>query len=119
IPRSNDNQEAIEQSDKYHEVLRGYQPKTDGSIAVQGHAYVPNLEPRISELFWQYELPDTFCEARQPHIYLGILFEDHSRRCVWEVARFYRAMGYSLFNQAHPPTRRFTTICEFVRRGTR
>lgn len=119
IRRSNDNQETIEQSSKYHEFLREYQPKTNGSMAIQGHAYVQNLDPRISELFWQYELPDTFCEARQPHIYLGILFEDHSRRCAWEVGRFYRALGYSLLNQAHPPTRRFTTICEFVRRGTR
>jgi hypothetical protein len=28
-------------------------------------------------------------------------------------------LGYSLLNQAHPRTRQFTTVYEFVRRGTR
>lgn len=119
LRRSKDNQATIEHSDKYHEFLQEYQPDSNRSLAVQGHAYVQNLDPRISELFWQYELPDTFCEAGQPHIYLGILFEDHSRRCAWEFGRFYRVLGYSLLNQAYPAARQFTTVCEFVRRGAR
>ncbi|KAJ5377896.1 uncharacterized protein N7496_005305 [Penicillium cataractarum] len=118
LRRSKDNQGTTEDSEQYHQFLREYQPESNGSSAVQGHVY-QNLDPRVSELFWQYELPDAFCEANQPHIYLGILFEDHSRKCAWEVGRFYRALGYSLLNQAYPPARQFTTVCEFVRRGTR
>lgn len=119
VRRSKDNQGKRYHSDKYHDFLREYQPDTGRSLPFQGSAYVQNLDARVSELFWQYELPEVFCEADQPHIYLGILFEDHSRRCAWEIGRFYRALGYSLLNQAHPLTRQFTTVCEFVRRGTR
>jgi hypothetical protein len=119
VRRSKDNQGVVEHSDEYRDFLREYQPDIERSSAVRGSAYVQNLDPRVSELFWQYELPEVFCEADQLHIYLGILFEDHSRRCAWEVGRFYRALGYSLLNQAHPPARQFTTVCEFVRRGTR
>jgi hypothetical protein len=109
----------IEHSDKYHHFLREYQPDTERSLTVRRSAYIQNLDPRVSELFSQYELPEVFCEDGQPHIYLGILFEDHSRRCAWEVGRFYRALGYSILNQAHPPVRQCTTLCDFDRRGTR
>ncbi|KAF3401864.1 hypothetical protein F1880_009712 [Penicillium rolfsii] len=119
VRQAKDNQGLIEQSDKYHDFLCVYQLAVERSSVVRGSAYVQNLDPRVSELFWQYELPEVFCEANQPHIYLGILFEDHSRRCAWELGRFYRALGYSLLNLAHPPARQFTTVCEFVRRGTR
>lgn len=119
LRRSKNTQETSENSEQYHQFLREYQPESNGSSAVQGRVYVQNLDPRVSELFWQYELPDAFCEANQPHVYLGILFEDHSRKCAWEVGRFYRALGYSLLNQSYPPARQFTTVCEFVRRGTR
>jgi hypothetical protein len=119
VRRSKENQGVVDHSDNYHDFLREYQPDTERCLAVRGSAYVQNLDPRVSELFWQYELPDIFCEADEPHIYLGILFEDHSRRCAWEIGRFYRALGYSLLNQAHPPAKQFTTVSEFVRRGTR
>lgn len=119
VRRSKDNQGLRDHSDKFHDFLREYQPDTKRSLAVRSSAYVQNLDPRVSELFWQHELPEVFCEADQLHIYLGILFEDHSRRCAWEVGRFYRALGYSLLNQAHPPARQFNIVCEFVRRGTR
>ncbi|OOQ86767.1 hypothetical protein PEBR_19915 [Penicillium brasilianum] len=119
LRRSKDSQGMTDGSEQYRQFLREYQPESYGSSAVQDRVYIQNLDPRVSELFWQYELPDVFCEADQPHMYLGILFEDHSRKCAWEVGRFYRALAYSLLSQAYPPARQFTTVCEFVRRGTR
>lgn len=119
LRRSKDNQEMTKNLENYHHFLREYQPDINRPLAVQGGTYGQNLDARVSELVWQYNIPDAFCEADQPHIYLGILFEDHSRRCAWELGRFYRTLGYSLLNQAHPPTRQFTTVYEFVRRGTR
>ncbi|KAJ5924936.1 hypothetical protein N7454_007575 [Penicillium verhagenii] len=79
------------------------------------------LDPRVSELFWQFRLPEIYCLGRemQPHIYLGILPEDHARQCAWEQGRIYRTIGYSLLNLAQPAARNFPVIHEFVRRGRR
>lgn len=77
------------------------------------------MDPRVSELFWQYESPDIFSEASQFHVYLGILHEDPSRRCAWEQARIYRSLGYALLNLSHPALHRSQSIYEFVRRGGR
>ncbi|KAJ5152836.1 uncharacterized protein N7482_009314 [Penicillium canariense] len=119
LRRSKEDPGLIEHSDNYQNFLREYQPDPDQPTAIPGPARGPTLDPRVSELFWQYELPDAFCGADQPRIYLGILFEDHSRRCAWEQGRSYRALGYSLLNQSYPTARRFPTVSEFVRRGGR
>ena len=60
-----------------------------------------------------------YCCGERPHFYLGILHEDHSRRCAWEQGRPLRALGYSLLNLSRVTTRRFPVVHEFVRRGGR
>ena len=77
------------------------------------------LDPRVSELFWQFELPKIFRGTEPPRFYLGILHEDYARRCAWEQGRNYRALGYSILNLSRPVTAQIPTIHEFVRRGER
>jgi hypothetical protein len=81
--------------------------------------FTQGLDPRVSELFWQFDSPDTYTQASQFHVYLGILHEDSSRRCAWEQARSYRSLGYALLNLSRPAEQQSQTIYEFVRRGGR
>jgi hypothetical protein len=78
-----------------------------------------HLDPRISELVWQYEAQEINPWGEFPQFYLAILNEDHTRRCAWENGLSYRVLGYSIFNASRPPSRRFCFIDEFVRRGER
>ncbi|KAJ5624722.1 hypothetical protein N7510_001031 [Penicillium lagena] len=115
IRKSKDDLGAQSLPNSYHEFLQEYQHDLGLSSSRTGKF----LDPRVSELFWQYELPETYCTMDQPHVYLGILNEDHARRCAWEEGRFYRSLGYSLFNLSRPSSNRFTVVCEYVRRGGR
>lgn len=117
VRRSKDNSRTIERSPGYIEFLREYQH--DESTMAKNMRNVKNCDPRVSELFWQYEQPDIYCCAEQPHMYLGILHEDHSRRCAWEQGRFYRSIGYSLLNLSRKGSREISNVHEFVRRGGR
>lgn len=110
---------ATELSSDYHDFLREYQ-HTGSEIAL-GAKQQPSqlLDPRLSELFWQYELPNTYCLGDQPHVYLGVLNEDPARRCAWEHGRTYRCLGYSVLNLSRPVDNQFVIIREFVRRGER
>lgn len=78
-----------------------------------------SLDTRLSELFWQYKLPDIYMSGESPHVYLGILNEDHARKCAWEHGRLYRNLGYSALNTSCPPLARFTSVYEYIRRGGR
>ncbi|KAJ5468686.1 hypothetical protein N7475_006438 [Penicillium sp. IBT 31633x] len=110
---------ATELSPEYREFLREYEHgTTDELIRAAGHSAKP-LDPRVSELFWQYELPDIYSSGEQAHVYLGVLNEDSSRRCAWEQGRVYRSLGYSYFNNSRPAPNRFNVLHEFVRRGGR
>lgn len=105
----------------FDEFLQEYVDDPDQHTLLQGIPSALALDARVSELFWQYKLPETYCwgEDIQPHIYLGILPEDHARQCAWEQGRIYRALGYSLLNLAQPTAHQFPAIHEFVRRGRR
>ncbi|KAJ5162837.1 Small-subunit processome Utp21 [Penicillium coprophilum] len=117
---SKESSQATELSSEYLEFLREYQHETTDNEVVHGaRQSLQPLDPRVSELFWQYELPSIYCLGEQPHVYLGILNEDSSRRCAWEQGRTYRSLGYSLFNLSRPVTNRFAAVHEFVRRGGR
>lgn len=118
LRRSRKHSGTIECSSSYHDFLREYRIDA-GQPAAEGKWQARGLDPRVSELFWQYDMPDVYCGAEQPHMYLGVIHEDHSRRCAWEQGRFYRAIGYSLLNLSHPVRRRFPVVHEFVRRGGR
>ncbi|KAJ5514884.1 Small-subunit processome Utp21 [Penicillium fimorum] len=117
---SQESSKATELSSEYLEFLREYQHETTDNDVVRGaRQSLQPLDPRVSELFWQYELPGIYSLDEQPHVYLGILNEDSSRRCAWEQGRTYRSLGYSFFNNSRPAANRFTAVHEFVRRGGR
>ncbi|RMJ24843.1 hypothetical protein PHISP_04288 [Aspergillus sp. HF37] len=78
-----------------------------------------SLDTRVSEVFWQYKLRDVYMSGDAPHIYLGILNEDHARKCAWEHGRQYRSLGYSALNASCPSPARFTSVYEYTRRGGR
>lgn len=119
LRRSKEDFEAIERSSEYFDFIQEYQAVIDSSKPRGNRPHVQALDPRVSELFWQYEMPAVYCQAGEPHFYLGMLHEDHSRRCAWEQGRIYRALGYSFFNLSKPAAHRFPAIHEFVRRGGR
>lgn len=117
LRRSKEDSGKVEQSAAYIDFIREYQH--DEPTGAEKMQSVQTCDPRVSELFWQYEQPDVYCCAEQPHMYLGILHEDHSRRCAWEQGRFYRAIGYSLLNLSRSDPHRLSVVHEFVRRGGR
>lgn len=119
LRRSKQDFEVIKLSSAYSDFLREYQVAIDFPEIRWSQQYAQILDPRVSELFWQYEMPAVYCRAGEPHLYLGILQEDPTRRCAWEQGRCYRELGYSLFNLAQPAARQFSVVHEFVRRGGR
>lgn len=119
LRHSKEQEELTERSADYIEFLREYQDTEGWSHSTADRDITQRLDTRVSELFWQYKVPSVFAPAGEPHFYLGILHEDHSRRCAWEQGRLYRALGYSIFNLAQPTTRRCPAVHEFVRRGGR
>ncbi|CAI7623047.1 unnamed protein product [Penicillium crustosum] len=115
-----ESSEATELSSEYLEFLQEYQPEdTDNEVIRGAGQSTQPMDPRVSELFWQYELPGIYSSGEQPHVYLGILNEDSSRRCAWEQGRTYRSLGYSFFNISRPAANQFAAVHEFVRRGGR
>lgn len=77
------------------------------------------LDPRISEIFMQYQLRDIYSLGNVAHMYFPILNEDHSRRCAWDEGRLYRTLGYSIINVSHAIPGKFEFVDEYVRRGGR
>ncbi|KAJ5110726.1 hypothetical protein N7532_001261 [Penicillium argentinense] len=119
LRRSKAENDTKDHSVEYYDFLREYQHEPDHHSATNEQISVRHLDPRVSELFWQFESPGAYCVMDQPHVYLGILNEDHSRRCAWEQGRIYRSLGYSIHNIGRPMLQRFSIVHEFVRRGGR
>lgn len=117
VRRANDADDSNSKSSlEYQDFLREYQPRAnEGPLCETKQPKL--MDPRVSELFWQYELPNTYCMDDVPHVYLGVLNEDPSRRCAWEQGRVYRRLSYALFNNSRG--NQFTELQEFVRRGER
>ncbi|KAJ6021675.1 hypothetical protein N7540_007179 [Penicillium herquei] len=118
IRRAKKGLETKEKADDYHRFLQEYRTRTEEELTAQDRFRNLVLDPRVSELVWQYELPDIYF-SDQPHVYLGILHEDPSRRCAWEHGRVFRTMAYSLLNLSYPTERQSPSVYEFVRRGKR
>lgn len=119
LRRAKEDFAAMELSSAYCDFLREYEVAIDFPEVSGSKQDAQILDPRVSELLWQYEMPAVYCPMGEPHLYLGILHEDPTRRCAWEQGRCYRELGYSLFNLSQPAARRFSAIHEFVRRGGR
>lgn len=119
LRRCKDQTEPTVRSSDYAQFLQEYQDTEAWPNTAVDSQSAQKLDTRVSELFWQYKVPSVFSQPGEPHFYLGILHEDHSRRCAWEQGRLYRTLGYSIFNLAQPPAHRFPAVHEFVRRGGR
>ncbi|KAE8144347.1 XPG domain containing-domain-containing protein [Aspergillus avenaceus] len=78
-----------------------------------------DLDARVSELFCQYELPQTYLSSNAPRMYLAILPEDHAKRCAWVEGRLYRKLAYSILNASRPDSERSEFVNEYTRRGGR
>ncbi|KAF7713554.1 Uncharacterized protein PECH_000574 [Penicillium ucsense] len=118
LVRRSNQRERLE-SPSYTDFMREYEQVAECSASAVHLLALGDLDPRISELVWQYQRRDVYCNVGNPHIYLGILVEDSSRRCAWGFGTFYRILGYSLLNKAYPSDARFSTVSEFTRRGAR
>ncbi|CAG8392881.1 unnamed protein product [Penicillium salamii] len=108
--------EGTELSPDYHDFLREYHHSTDRD-SVSRAEQRQSMDPRVSELYWQYALPEIYCSDDSLHVYLGILNEDPGRQCAWGQGRLYRRLGYAALNASRGS--QFTAIHEFVRRGGR
>ncbi|KAJ5611444.1 hypothetical protein N7528_008549 [Penicillium herquei] len=118
IRRAKKSLETEEKRNDYDRFLNEYRTRTEEESISQDRFSHLVLDPRVSELVWQYELPGIYF-SDQPHIYLGILHEDPSRRCAWENGRIFRTTAYSLLNSSYPTEYQHPSVHEFVRRGRR
>ncbi|OQD80516.1 hypothetical protein PENANT_c035G06886 [Penicillium antarcticum] len=120
VQAAKDDGGVTESSDVYRNFLREYEDQdTHLQPAVGAGCLVQDLDPRVSELVWQYQLPRIYCSDGVPHVYLGVLSEDHARQCAWRHGRDYRALGYSFFNLSRAADNRYSIVREYVRRGGR
>ncbi|KAJ6001683.1 hypothetical protein N7522_006910 [Penicillium canescens] len=120
VQGAKDDGGVTELSGAYREFLREYEDEgTHSQPSAETGVLVQDLDPRVSELFWQYQLPHKYCWEEIPHVYLGILSEDHARQCAWRHGRDYRALGYSYFNLSRAADNRYSVVREYVRRGGR
>ncbi|KKK14605.1 hypothetical protein P175DRAFT_0461689 [Aspergillus ochraceoroseus IBT 24754] len=119
LQRSKNTQEAMEASLNYQRFAREYQGDAHSRQVMNSTQQIQFLDTRISELFWQYELPFAYMPWDSPRMYLPILNEDHTRQCAWIQGRSYRNLGYSLLNISRLPNERHTRVTEFIRRGQR
>lgn len=116
IRRSRENCDFLDLAPDYQHFLEDYDYEPNSRAIAQ---HPQDLDPRISEIFLQYDTGNACFTGSSPHMYLAILSEDHSRRCAWEEGRSYRALGYSVFNLCRPFTERYHFVEEYVRRGGR
>lgn len=119
IRRSKEHWE-FEQNPDYHRFASEYDSSLGENDSQHIKLHLPqNLDPRISELYIQYDLESIRPSDNVAQIYLVILNEDHARRCAWEEGRLYRTLGYSILNMSYSPPRKLSFVDEFLRRGPR
>lgn len=110
----------FEQNPDYHWFASEYDSTLDENDSQHRKLHLPqNLDPRISELFIQYDLESIRPPDNVAQIYLVILNEDHARRCAWEEGRLYRTLGYSILNMSYSAHQKLSFVDEFLRRGPR
>ena len=120
IRRSKDHSGLIESNPDYHRFAREYDVLMDERKLPLAMIRLPqDLDPRISEIFIQYELENSRLSKNVADIYLAVLNEDHARRCAWDEGRLYRTLGYSILNVSYSASKRLTFVDEFLRRGRR
>lgn len=81
----------------------------------------PQLDPRVSELYWQYnDHAYINPSAQHPHFYLPVLIEDSTRDSSWAYGQQLRRLAYSLLNLSDTHLgHRHSHVVEVQRRGSR
>ncbi|EDN11195.1 predicted protein [Histoplasma mississippiense (nom. inval.)] len=99
-----------------------------GHAAADSCAWISNTltaiaDPRLSELYAQYELPAFAVPGEAANVYLHDLIEHHDRRTAWTQGSEFRLIAYSLLNQRYATGgaqgRRKEAVIEHMRKGQR
>lgn len=81
------------------------------------------LDPRLSELYCQYNYADYVIQPSQdPHVYMPLIIEDPSRDSSWTYGKGLRILAYSLLKFSAENSnnlRNHGDVIEFQRRGPR
>lgn len=77
------------------------------------------IDPRLSELVYQYWSSTFFSSDGKLSVYLPIMVEDPSRACAWTVGAQFRRLAYSILNLSMDPGRRRSEVFEYTRKGRR
>jgi hypothetical protein len=81
------------------------------------------LDPRLSELYCQYNCADYVVQPPQnPHVYMPLIIEDPSRDSSWTYGKSLRILAYSLLKLSAENSndlRNHGDVIEFQRRGPR
>ncbi|PGG97309.1 hypothetical protein GX51_07404 [Blastomyces parvus] len=127
IQRAKGNAAAIENSAKYIAFLKEYD--LGGHEATSSaRAWIPSnpnaaiTDPKLSELYAQYELPAFTVPEEGAHVYLQVLLERHDRRAAWAEGSELRLLAYSLLNLKYSASdrgRRKEAVIEHMRKGRR
>ncbi|EER44827.1 conserved hypothetical protein [Histoplasma capsulatum H143] len=116
----------VEKSANYIAFMKEYD--LGGHAAADSCAWISNphtaiADPRLSELYAQYELPAFAVPGEAANFYLHDLIERHDRRTAWTQGSEFRLIAYSLLNQryatggAQGP--RKEAVIEHMRKGQR
>ncbi|KAF9885123.1 hypothetical protein FE257_000700 [Aspergillus nanangensis] len=105
---------------EYQSFIKEYRSDVCNDPQGSGVQVAGDLDTRVSELFWQYELQTVLNpQSETPYIYLPVLTEDHTRRCAWTQGCIFRNLGYSILNASRPTHEQLSSVNEVVRRGGR
>ncbi|KAI5302841.1 laccase, multicopper oxidase, benzenediol:oxygen oxidorectuctase [Ascosphaera pollenicola] len=77
------------------------------------------FDPRISELYAQFNMQQFTDESDSPRIYLPIQLENYTRSTAWAQGSDIRSAAYSVLNQSLQFGARKTSVTEFMRKGNR
>ncbi|KAL2372314.1 hypothetical protein BDBG_09176 [Blastomyces gilchristii SLH14081] len=129
IQRAKGNADVVEKSAKYISFLKEYDlggheaaATTSGSVWTSSNPLAVITDPKLSELYAQYELPSFAMPEEGAHVYLQVLIERHDRRAAWMEGSELRLLAYSLLNLGYPAGdkgKRKEAVIEHMRKGRR
>ncbi|KLJ09193.1 hypothetical protein EMPG_15386 [Blastomyces silverae] len=127
IQRAKGNADVVEKSAKYISFLKeydlgGHEAGTSGSLWTSSNPTAAITDPKLSELYAQYELPAFTAPEEGAHVYLQVLIERHDRRAAWMEGSELRLLAYSLLNLRYAASdkgRRKEAVIEHMRKGRR
>ncbi|OJD14385.1 hypothetical protein AJ78_05260 [Emergomyces pasteurianus Ep9510] len=124
IQRAKSDTGVVEKSTSYISFMKEYDLVSNGTTAAYARiSYFKGVtDPKLSELYAQYELPSFTVPQEGAYVYLPILIERHDRRAVWMQGSELRLIAYSLLNLKYPvgqKGRRKDVVIEHMRKGQR